>query len=364
MSRLERQAVWNLDWILLTTTVLIAIIGIMSIYSATYLTSHRHFVERQSLYIIIGIMIAAGIVIVDYRRILPYQSLLFWFSIGLLLYLEIKGGVGGKVDRYLKIWILPTITPSEFLKFALILRVAHHFRGRQLADVKVRDFLSPIAGFFVGLGLILKQPDLGTALLLVPVFIAQIFIAGYDYKKILGIIILGSLVGFFTAQSVLKPYQYERLVGFTRQGENSQETGWQLRQSKVAIGSGGFWGRGYLNGTQAKLEFLPAKHTDFILAVFAEEWGFIGIFGLFSLYIVWLWRGLKIARMASGASGLLAVTGVCTLFALQFIINAGMIVGLLPITGITLPFMSYGGSSILTNMICLGVVLSVGVCRT
>jgi rod shape determining protein RodA len=360
---IDRQVLWQIDWQLVLITLIICTIGVLTIRSATVNMADRDYAFKQVTHILLGLAVATLVVLFDHQRLLRFQAFIYLGTVVLLIVLLVKGGAGGRVDRYFKLPFLPAITPSEFLKFALILQFASCLRGKKLSGIQVRDIGWPLAGLGLGLILILKQPDLGTALLLIPVFGLQLLIAGFDLKKFGLAIVILAIVGGFSARHVLKPYQWERLTSFMRQHDEKSEGNWQLRQSKVAIGSGGWFGRGYLQGTQAKLEFLPAKHTDFILAVFAEEWGFVGVLSLFFLYIWWIWRALRIARHAPDPAGLLLAVGVCGLVITQFLFNAGMIVGLLPITGLTLPFMSYGGSSLLTNMTSLGILLSVGMRR-
>lgn len=358
MRRRLRLILLNFDFEFFLLTILLILIGIITIYSATLYVSYTNFALRQIVNFGVGLVAMILVILVDYRTLLRYQSLFYWVLVAILIALLIYGGVGNKkVDRYIKIGPLPPLTPSEFMKFAFILRLSYLLGKRVGQDWRFHHLLIPVINFAIPVALILLQPNLGTAMMFFPILVVMFIVAGFPFKKLLILALIGIIGIVLIFKFYLKPYQKERITGFLK------SEGWQLNQSKIAIGSGGLIGKGYLKGTQSKLEFIPAKHTDFILSVFAEEWGFIGVVVLFFIYILWLNRAVNIALKVSDIRGKLIIMGILALVCSQLIINTGMIVGLFPITGLTLPFISYGGSSMLTNMLCVGLILNISIRR-
>jgi len=252
------------------------------------------------------------------------------------------------------------VQPSEFVKYTLVLYLAYHFNeSRRIGNLGVKALAWPFVAALVPFALILKQPDLGTAILLMFVFMPVVFLVGIRLKVILFTTILGFISIPFAWLFLLKPYQRNRFVTFFNPELDPLGKGYQIIQSKIAIGSGQFWGKGYLKGTQARLNFLPARHTDFIFSVFTEEWGFFGGVVLVGLYLFLILWCLRHVGKTKDRSGTILTLGITSILAAQIIVNIGMVLGLLPIVGMPLPFMSYGGSALLSQMIGIGLILNV-----
>jgi rod shape determining protein RodA len=247
---------------------------------------------------------------------------------------------------------------SEFVKLVIILLVARFLTELKTEDLEGRD-MAKIAGLvLVPMALVMKQPDLGTALTYVPVLIVGMFLAGMRRKYLvaIGVVVLLVLpVGW----TVLKDYQRARLVSFLDPDHDPQGTGYQLIQSKIAVGAGGMWGKGVTKGSQTQLRFLPVPHTDFIFSAFAEEHGFVGVIVVLALYFVLIMQIVQNAQTASDKAGMYICMGVAALLLFHVLVNVGMVVGRMPVTGIPLPLMSAGGSSVLSNFLMLGLVNNV-----
>ena len=255
------------------------------------------------------------------------------------------------------------LQPSETMKLALIVLLARLFHHRtRPGGLRLRDLAVPTAVTLVPVLLILAQPDLGTAGILIFVFASMLLLAGPS-PGTLGILVLVGLGTIPVLLSQLKPYQLERITTFLNPELDPLGTGYHVIQSKIAIGSGGLSGRGYLQGTQNQLNFLPEQHTDFIFSVFSEEWGFLGAIALISLYVLLLLRGLVVVNRAKERFGALLAFGVLANIFWQAAINLGMTTGLLPVVGITLPFFSKGGSSLISLMIGIGLIINVNMRR-
>jgi len=247
---------------------------------------------------------------------------------------------------------------SEFVKLVIILLVARFLTELKTEDLEGRD-MAKIAGLvLVPMALVMKEPDLGTALTYVPVLIVGMFLAGMRRKYLvaIGVVVLLVLpVGW----TVLKDYQRARLVSFLDPDHDPQGTGYQLIQSKIAVGAGGMWGKGVTKGSQTQLRFLPVPHTDFIFSAFAEEHGFVGVIVVLALYFVLIMQIVQNAQTASDKAGMYICMGVAALLLFHVLVNVGMVVGRMPVTGIPLPLMSAGGSSVLSNFLMLGLVNNV-----
>jgi rod shape determining protein RodA len=246
--------------------------------------------------------------------------------------------------------------PSEWVKLILILAVAKYFVDLSQRDLTWSDFAKAGAIVLVPMAMVLKQPDLGTSLTYLPIAVMGLFLGGLRWKQAAIVIILGSLA-MPLAWHVLKPYQRDRLISFMEPEADSQGTGYQVIQSKIAVGSGGIWGS--QGGSQTHLSFLPIPQTDFIFAAFSEEHGFVGALGLLLLYFIVLMRLTQNAQTAPDRAGTFIVMGVVAVLSFHILVNVGMVVGFMPVTGIPLPLMSYGGSSVLFIFMALGLVMNV-----
>lgn len=358
----DRRLIEDFDWVLLLTVVSISIIGFVAIYSASYSygTATPYF-TRQVLWFFIGLGVMMLVTMVDYR-LMQRLAPLFHIILIALLILVLFYGVGSsasRVQRWLKIGPV-FFQPSEFVKFSLILYLAHYFSdSRRIGDLGFKEILWPAFVTFVPFLLIIRQPDLGTAGILIFIFFPVIFLAGIRFKLILISTGLAVISIPFVWVFLLKPYQRNRVITLVNPEMDPLGQGYQIIQSKIAVGSGQIWGKGYLQGTQAQLNFLPARHTDFIFSVFTEEWGFVGGVLLVMLYVFLILWCLKNVGRTKDRSGTILTVGVTAILASQIIINIGMVIGLLPIVGMPLPFMSYGGSAMLSHMIGIGLILNV-----
>lgn len=331
-------------------------VGILFIYSSSYHEA-GNYETKQVLWL--GAGFAAFMIVqwIGYRTFLNTSYLLYVISILLLVWVHFAGDIRYGAQRWMSIGPL-VIQPSEFAKLSTILALAN-FLGSNYAEGKTnRTLLGALAMAFVPIALIVKQPDLGTALLFIPVAVVLLFIWGIKVRYIVGSAILGVLAAPLLWFS-LKTYQQKRILVFLNPKLDPLGSGYTAMQSKIAVGSGGFWGKGFLHGTQSQLNFVPEHHTDFIFCVIGEEWGFLGALLVLGLYWILLRSILQMLEHTTDIRAKLLSAGVATLIFSQVFINIGMNIGLMPITGLPLPLVSYGGSSLVATMASLGLVLSV-----
>jgi rod shape determining protein RodA len=333
----------------------------MAIYSSTWTGGGSAFVSRQISWVVLGCVVFFIFLIVDYKRLLTLSPAFYLGSIALLVSLFIFGKQRAGSYSWLSIGTF-SLQPSEIAKVVLVISLTKYlvwdYEKRRTFFYIVKAFV--IAG--IPLALILKQPDLGTALVFIPIIFAMLYVAGARPRYLIMIIILGlaTLPIFFM---FLKEYQKARLLVFVNPDIDPLGAGYNIIQSKIAIGSGGMFGKGWLHGTQNRLNFLPERHTDFIFSVVGEEFGLIGGTFILLLFAVLLLACFKAAGQARDLSGRLLVVGVIVYLATHMIINVGMTIGIMPITGLPLPFISYGGSSMLASMAALGLVENVHIRR-
>jgi len=271
------------------------------------------------------------------------------------------GQVGGGSRRWLRLGPV-SIQPSEFVKLAMVLVCARHFSLTPPAKLGLREALVPLVLTLVPAAAILLQPDLGSAALIVLVTLSMLILGGVQIRWLAllasPIVVLAPFLW-----SGLKEYQQKRILTFIDPAQDPLGSGYHVIQSKIAVGSGMLWGKGFLQGTQNHLSFLPEQHTDFIFSVFSEEWGLVGAAVLMTLYLAFLLRGAMIAARARNRFGALLVVGVLTIVFWQVVVNIGMVTGLMPIVGIPLPMFSYGGSSMLCLLLGIGLVMNVSMRR-
>lgn len=362
----DRRLLANFDWILCGIVLLICSIGIIAMYSATAGSYNMEvYRSRQVFWMLLGFMVAFLTVLVDYR-IFAKWGYLFHTGVILLLILVLfigTGGPGSPVERWLAVGPF-FIQPSEFAKFSLVLSLAHYFRdSRKIGSLGGVELIWPTLIMGIPFVLIVRQPDLGTALLLLILFVPIIFLVGIRMRTMMiisGMIMVSLPVAWFY---VLKPYQKDRVLTFLNPDRDPLGTGYHVIQSKIAVGSGELWGKGFGQGTQGQLNFLPAHHTDFIFAVFSEEWGFIGAIVVLVLFLLLiLWEMSYVLKTRDRVSAVLIV-GIVTVITSQVVINIGMVLGLMPVVGVPLPFFSYGGSSMLSMMFGVGLLLNISMRR-
>lgn len=357
----DRRALANLDWTLVVTTLALTGAGILSIYSASRGVSgslDTPFFVKQLWWLLCGAIAAIVVILFDYRTLLRLAYPCYFLSLCGLIYVLLFGRVISGAQRWIIIGPL-TLQPSEFMKISLILTLANYFdRHEKPRPWNLRDlFIPAVITLFPAL-LIAKEPDLGTALVILVIFASMSFIVGMNLKSILVLTVLG-LGSLPLGWSLLKDYQKSRIFTLFNPELDPLGSGYHLLQSKIAVGSGGIWGKGLWGGTQSRLNFLPEKHTDFIFSVFSEDLGFVGASLLLILYFIFLMRSIDVAYRAKDSLGALLAGGIACMFTFSAAVNVAMTVGLAPVVGIPFPLISYGGSALLASLMAIGLLLNV-----
>jgi rod shape determining protein RodA len=352
----------HLDRVMIGSVLALCAIGLLTVASATSQTGGT-FVQRQVLWIGLGLMAAAAAMQIGYRRFLDWAVPLYLVSLGLLVLVLLLGQARLGAQRWLDLGLF-SLQPSETARLALILVLARYFDGRPGVSDPWRGLAVPLALVAPLAGLVLIEPDLGSAAMIGIVGLAICVAAGVRWRWLGRMAAIGVALSPAVWLWGLREYQRQRLLVFLNPNHDPLGAGYTVIQSRIAVGSGGFWGKGWQAGTQNQLNFLPERHTDFIFSVIAEEWGFWG-----SLVVVWLFflivlRILQILRQTGDAAGQFVAVGVAVWLGLQAVINIAMTMGLVPVVGLPLPFVSYGGSSLVTAMIGIGLVLDVKARRT
>ncbi|HPT88020.1 MAG TPA: rod shape-determining protein RodA [Bacillota bacterium] len=364
---MDRRLLKNLDYTVLVVVGLLVIVGLLMVYSATndktQLTGGDPFyvVKKQLVAVVIGLIVMVIILSFDYRISDRMAQLLYGSNIIILVMVL----VFGTVRNGAKSWLFG-VQPSEFSKVLMIVLF-----GKYLAEKEsLRSFYDFIGPFFymgVPLFLIMLQPDLGTGLVFIFFMFIMMYMAGAPGKKLLVVVLAGilSVALMFLGNKYLgipmpiKEYQVNRLTSFINPEKDPHGSGWNVIQAVIAVGSGQFSGKGLFQGTQGRLGYLPENHTDFIFAVLCEELGFVGGFGVLFLFFTFIWRGLRIAFQARDKTGSLIAVGIISMFLFHVLENVGMNIGIMPITGIPLPFISSGGSSMIASLVAVGVLSNI-----
>jgi rod shape determining protein RodA len=355
---IDRRLLHNIDWSMLLTSMLIAGIGVATILSATVNSRYSGNYVKQLYALALGLVALLITVSVDYRRLVDRAHLLYVPAVAALAAVLLFAPRIAGTKRWFLIGGFQ-IQPSEFAKLVAALLVAKIFAESKKESLGLRDLIGP--GLAIGLMsvLIAAEPDLGTAFTLVPMFLAVAFLAGLRMKAILAIAAGGLFLAALGWTFALKDYQKQRITSFIDPSADPRGAGYQKIQSEIAVGSGGLAGKGYKKGTQSQLGYLPARWTDFIFSVLAEENGFLGVVVVLGLYMFVLWRSFETAGMARDRVGVFLATAVASLLAFQVVYNVAMVAGLVPVKGLPLPLMSYGGSSVLSSMMAVGLILNV-----
>ena len=364
MLRIDRRLLAHIEWPLFIVAMLVIGVGLVTILSATHHSERllSPFVVRQATFVGMGLVGMIFAVSIDYRSLNRYAYVIYGAVVLALLAVPLIGVSGGGARRWLSIGSFG-LQPSEFMKVALVIALAHQLhRAAGERRLPMLNLIGPAVLIGIPAALILKQPDLGTAIALAMGAFTVLMIAGLPVRLlIIATIIIGPLLPY--AWHHLKPYQQRRLTSFVDPQADPLGSGYHVLQSQIAIGSGQLHGKGYLRGTQNKLNFLPEQHTDFIFSVFAEEWGFAGAAVLLMLYLALILRGAYIAHRARDNLGALLAAGLTGTIFWQVAINIAMTSGVLPVVGITLPFLSYGGSSMLALLLSIGLLMNVSMRR-
>lgn len=358
MSRLSEVLPRRLDVPFLIAVAALTVVGVGMVHSTTGGTPRADLWTRQLLFAALGLVGAAALVAIDYRLLVKYSPWLYAATVLVLLYLPLFGPRIAGTRSWLRVGGGFQIQPSEFAKVAVALLLARILEGDDRGYLSGKTVAVLCAAAGIPVLLILAQPDLGVALTHVPLLLAALFFGGLKGRFWAALALAGVLAAG-SSWFFLKEYQKDRIRTFLDPGRATQGAGYQVRQARIAVGSGGIVGKGWRKGTQSRLGFLPVRHTDFVFAALAEEWGFLGVAGVLGLYGLLLHRGLAIAREARDRAGSLVVLLLVVDVSIQALVNVAMNVGLLPTTGITLPFVSYGGSSLLACWAMAGLCLSV-----
>ncbi|MFH1094144.1 MAG: rod shape-determining protein RodA [Candidatus Omnitrophota bacterium] len=355
----------NLDRIILGILLLLFIFGLMVLFSASYqrqASTGKNFVLNQGVWIVLGLILAFMVAKTNYHSFLSVSYIIFAMHILFLLLVLLMGKTAMGAQRWISVGGVG-FQPSEFVKVFTILALARIIGDNPARLKSKRGLIVPFFVVLLPMLLIFKQPDLGTALVLMPIFLAMVWVGGIRLKYFWAIILSG-LLSLPLLLSFLKDYQRDRLLVFINPNADPLGAGYTINQSKIAIGSGMLFGKGWLSGTQNQLNFLPERHTDFIFSVVGEEFGFVGTSIMLGLFLLIILRGLKIAELTKDVSGKLIAVGITTMLALHVIINIGMTLGLMPVVGMPLPFISYGRSALAANLIAVGFLLNVQENRT
>ncbi len=357
----DRPLANDFDWPLLAIVGAISLLGVLEIYSSTHASAMAGMHWKQLIWIGIGL---AGMILlsfVDYHTLLDQAYTLYLVGVAGLLVVLIIGYSRLGAKRWIKLGDVANLQVSEFMKLIIIIVLARFFAEVRTDHLTLSDLAKVGVLILVPVVLILKQPDLGTAMVLVPVVVVGAFLAGIEWKHaIVGVIVLALLIPIgWNMRRHLKPYQQQRIETFLHPEENPRGAGYQILQSEIAVGSGGFWGKGFSKGSQNQLGFVPVRYSDFILAALAEEQGFIGVCVVLLLYLGLILRLVDNAQKAKDRAGMYVVMGVTAILGFHVLVNASMVIGYMPVTGIPLPLMSYGGSATAFVFLALGLVMNV-----
>jgi len=368
---IDRRMVKKFDFTLFIVTLLIIVFGLIILSSATHTTMTRDgdslaYVKKQAFSIVLGLSMIVFLLKIDYKEFVKHSKFIYFFNLFLLIFVLVVGSEQHGAKSWINLGPL-NLQPSEFAKIAIILTFAVYLAGREGKLNRFIDLVPTFVFFGLPMVLIMLQPDLGSTLVFIAIYFGMMFVAGARPRNLLILIMIGAALvgGVLTAQlkfgytKPLKPYQLDRLTIFVNPYKDPRGAGYHVIQSQVALGSGGLWGKGLYRGTQTQLNFLPEQRNDFIFSVVGEETGFIGSVTLMVLFYIFFYRCIRIARSAKDRVGTLIAAGFTSMMVFHLLVNVGMTAGIMPITGIPLPFFSYGGSSMLANLIGVGLLLNV-----
>ncbi|NLP18583.1 MAG: rod shape-determining protein RodA [Firmicutes bacterium] len=361
----ERRMLKNLDLVLLITVFIVMAISLLVIASATHTnpagTPPNYYVKRQAMMIGIGIVVMAVVLTIDYHTMAHYAVYLYIANIAMLLAVLLVPAEAKGAGRWIDLGFF-RLQPSEFAKVLLIITLANYL-AKTVGDMDtLTDLIPLLIHVALPMVLIMAQPDLGTSLVFVAILLGLLFIAGIKMQHIFSLLLAG-VVSLPLLWKYLKDYQKNRLLVFLDPNIDPTGSGYHVIQSMIAIGSGRMLGQGFFAGPQNQLNFIPEQHTDFIYSVVGEELGFLGAGLLLLLYFIIIYRGIRIAINARDMLGTIMAGGIVTMLLFQVLVNVGMTVGIMPITGLPLPLLSYGGSSLLSTLLGVGILLNVGMRR-
>ena len=336
-------------------------VGLLEIYSSTHASAMAGMQWKQVAWIGVGLVGMFLISRIDYHTLMDQAPAPYLCGVAGLVFVLVLGYSRLGAKRWIRVGDVANLQVSELMKLIIIIVLARFFAEVRTDRLSLVDLLKVGVLTAIPVGLILKQPDLGTAMVLVPVAVIGAFFAGIHWKHVaVGLILIGLLVPLaWNMRSHLKPYQQQRIHTFLHPEEDQRGAGYQILQSKIAVGSGGFWGKGFGKGSQNQLGFVPVRYSDFILAALAEEQGFIGVCVVLLLYLGLILRLVDNAQKAKDRAGMYVVMGVTAILGFHVLVNSAMVIGYMPVTGIPLPLMSYGGSATAFVFLALGLVMNV-----
>lgn len=352
---------WAVDGGLVLATLLLSLIGLMTVHSASSEMT-MDYLPRQAVWVAIGVAALLVALSLDYHVLLDLSIVFYGAGVLSLIAVLFAGVVRGGAANWIMIgpW---QFQPSEFAKLGTCLFLARYLAGLNNRELTLRQIATAIGIVALPLLLVAIEPDMGGALMFTPIAAGMLLVAGVRVRWMLAAVLIAAALGAGVWSFGMKGYQRQRVLTFLSPERDPLGAGYQVRQSKIAVGSGEILGKGYMQGTQSQLRFLPARHTDFILAVLAEEWGFVGVVGVLVLYGLYISSAARIAMRARDRPGIFLVTGLLSVTCFHVIYNASMVVGFLPNTGIPLPFLSYGGSFTLVSFLSTGIILGVDLRR-
>ena len=361
----DRRIFREFDKTLFVMTLVIMAIGLAAVFSATHPRAGypmEGYVVKQAVWMAVGLALLCVVVMFSYQKFIDGSYVFYAVIVVTLVLVLVLGRARLGAQRWISIGPF-ALQPSEFIKIAFILALANFVGSHRGTMRGFRDFFAALALLAVPFLLVLVQPDLGTALTLVPIFLGVMYVAGADWRYLAGLVGIG-LAGLPVFWHLLRPYQKMRLLVFVNPNSDPLGAGYTIIQSKIAVGSGGLFGKGWLAGSQGQLNFLPEHHTDFIFSVIGEEFGLIGGLALVLLYFFIVHRAFRIAQLTNDMFGKAIAVGVAMLVGVQASVNIMMTIGMMPVVGIPLPLVSYGGSSMLATLVAIGLLLNVGMRRS
>ena len=357
MTMLERRLYFHIDWALVVALFALCGMGVLMIYSATQSSAPRLYISQ--LYALgLGTLALVVALSIDYRTLADRSHLLYLALLALLVYVMLFGVVRGGARRWISLGFY-NLQPSEFARMAVALVLAKYFGESRRGNPTLSDLAIAGGLALVPVVLIMRQPDLGTAVTVIPVYLAIAYVAGLPTRILAIAAVVAVLAPPVAWKFVLQDYQRQRVLTFVDPSKDTRGAGYQQIQARITTGSGGLWGKGFMKGTQGQLRFLPVAHNDFIFSVWGEEQGFVGVIVALGLYLFVIIRSLDAARLAKDRLGAYLVLGILAGFTFQVLYNISMSAGLAPVKGLTLPLMSYGGSSLIATLAGFGLILNV-----
>ena len=350
----------DFDWWLLCLVLALGVISVLEIYSTTVHTRFASFESKQIFFIGAGVICMFILAKIDYHRLIDLAPWMYGIFLVSLVAVRLVGHKALGARRWIALGPIQ-FQPSEWVKLVLILAMARYIANIGGRNLTWKEIFKAFGMVGLPMLLVLIQPDLGTTLTYAPVLVAALFLGGINLRQATILMVCGSVlaVGVWSSGKILKPYQKGRLTSFINPQNDPKGAGYQVLQSEIAVGSGGIWGKGAEKGTQTQGYFLPIPYTDFIFAAFSEEHGFVGAVFVLLLYFLILMRLIQNAQTAADLPGSLIIMGIVAVLTFQIAVNVGMVIGFMPVTGIPLPLMSYGGSSVLFTFLALGVAMNV-----